>query len=68
VARLAPPGRKASYFSVYGITWGIALTIGPPLMGSALSHGPRTFWLLAAGTMLATGLTHHLAAQHIHRD
>ncbi|MBB5790156.1 MFS transporter [Jiangella mangrovi] len=62
VARLAPADAKAAYFSVYGITWGIALTVGPPLMGAALAHGPRTFWLVAAGTMLATAAAHRLLA------
>ncbi len=67
VARLAPAGARAAYFSVYGITWGIALTVGPPLMGSALAYGPRTFWLAAAGAMLATGAAHRLAARSMHR-
>ncbi|MCT2587143.1 MFS transporter [Actinophytocola gossypii] len=66
VARLAPAGAKATYFSIYGITWGVALTVGPPLMGSALAHGPRPFWLVAAATMLATAMAHRLAAQRIH--
>ena len=67
VARLAPAGAKAAYFSVYGITWGIALTVGPPLMGAALAYGPCTFWLVAAGAMLVTGAAHRLAAQGSHR-
>lgn len=67
VARLAPAGAKAAYFSVYGIVWGIALTVGPPLMGMALSNGPSTFWLIAAGVMLATGAAHRLTARGIHR-
>ncbi|RIQ26295.1 MFS transporter [Jiangella rhizosphaerae] len=67
VARLAPDGARAAYFSVYGIIWGIALTVGPPLMGTALAHGPRTFWLVAAGAMLATGAVHRLAARAVVR-
>lgn len=67
VAGLAPKGAKAAYFSVYGITWGAALTIGPPLMGGALSHGPRTFWFLSAAAMFATGLAHRLIAGAIRR-
>lgn len=67
VARLAPAEAKAAYFSVFGITWGIALSVGPPLMGSALAYGPRTFWLVAAGAMLATGAAHRLAARCIRR-
>ncbi|WP_203433138.1 MFS transporter [Jiangella asiatica] len=63
VARLAPAGTKAAYFSVYGIIWGVALTVGPPLMGSALAHGTRTFWLVAAGVMLATAVAHRLVAR-----
>ncbi len=63
VARLAPPGAKAAYFAAYGITWGIALTLGPPVMGLMLDQGIRTFWLLAAGAMLATGVAHRLSAR-----
>jgi len=63
VARLAPTGAKAAYFAAYGITWGIALTLGPPLMGMMLDQGTRTFWLTAAAAMLATGVAQGLSAR-----
>jgi MFS family permease len=63
VARLAPTGAKAAYFAAYGITWGIALTIGPPLMGLVLDQGATVFWFAAAGAMLATGVAHGLSAR-----
>jgi MFS family permease len=68
VARLAPEGARASYFAIYGLTWGVALTIGPPLMGLVLSHGPRAFWFAAAGVMVATGVGHRRAAQMVNGD
>ncbi|EAQ00555.1 hypothetical protein JNB_10289 [Janibacter sp. HTCC2649] len=63
VARLAPPGAKAAYFAAYGITWGIALTLGPPVMGLMLDQGTRTFWLVASSAMLTTGVAQHLSAR-----
>jgi len=56
VAAIAPDGSKAMYFAVYGITWGIALTVGPPVMGALLDDGYRTFWLTCSVVMLATGI------------
>lgn len=65
VARLAPEGAKAAYFAAYGITWGVALTIAPPLMGFVVAHSERCFWLGAAAAMLVTGLSHRLAARSL---
>ncbi|MGH2394782.1 MAG: MFS transporter, partial [Candidatus Limnocylindria bacterium] len=56
IAAIAPAGAKATYFAVYGITWGIALTIGPPAMGQLLESGPRPFWFTCSAVMLATGI------------
>ncbi len=56
VARVAPPNAKAHYFAVYGITWGAALTLGPPLMGYLIAFGPRAMWFACASTMVVTGL------------
>lgn len=56
VATIAPEGSKATYFAIYGITWGIALTVGPPAMGELLDNGYGTFWLTCSAAMLATGI------------
>lgn len=56
VAAIAPDGSNAAYFAVYGITWGVALTVGPPAMGALLDNGFRTFWLACSVVMLATGI------------
>jgi predicted MFS family arabinose efflux permease len=56
VAAIAPAGAKAAYFAVYGITWGVALTVGPPAMGRLLDSGPRSFWFTCSAVMLATGI------------
>lgn len=56
VAAIAPEGSKAAYFTVYGIIWGVALTLGPPAMGALLDNGFRTFWLTCSVVMLATGI------------
>lgn len=65
VARLAPEGARPAYFAVYGLTWGVALTVGPPLMGLVLSHGERTFWFAGAVVMGATGAAHRLVARRL---
>lgn len=56
VARIAPEGARAQYFAAYGITWGIALTIGPPMMGVLMQVSPSTFWTVGAGAMLMGGV------------
>ncbi|WP_292719698.1 MFS transporter [Microbacterium sp. 13-71-7] len=56
VASIAPEGGKAPYFAAYGVTWGIALTVGPPAMGQLLGNGYATFWFVCAMLMLGTGI------------
>lgn len=56
VAAIAPVGSRAKYFACYGITWGIALTVGPLLMGQLLTDGYRSLWLACATLMVATGI------------
>jgi MFS family permease len=65
VARLAPEDARAAYFAVYGLTWGVALTVGPPLMGLVLSQGVRGFWFAAAAVMAATGAAHLRLARQL---
>jgi MFS family permease len=49
VARLAPAGARATYFSVYGLCWGLAAAVGP-LAGTTLLAlgGPVVLWSVAA--------------------
>ncbi|RNI22765.1 MFS transporter [Flexivirga caeni] len=56
VAAIAPAGSRARYFAVYGLTWGVALTVGPPAIGTLVRHGFAEFWLVCAAAMCATGL------------
>lgn len=57
VAELAPAGREADYFAVYGLTWGAAAVIGPAA-GTALlsSGGPLLLWSSCGGVCLILGL------------
>lgn len=65
VARIAPAGARARYFAVYGVTWGIALTLGPSLMGVLLTRGPATFWAAASAAMLLTGVAQARLGRHM---
>ncbi|ACQ78588.1 major facilitator superfamily MFS_1 [Beutenbergia cavernae DSM 12333] len=55
VARIAPAGSTAAYFAAYGLTWGVALILGPPAMGYLIGIGPPTFWSACAIVMVCTG-------------
>lgn len=67
VAAIAPDGAKARYFALYGITWGIALTIGPPTMGLLLDTGFATFWTACSAAMVATGIAQLAINRYIQR-
>ena len=42
-AEIAPPGRSGQFLGLYGMTFGLALAIGPALGTATLQHfGPRT--------------------------
>lgn len=58
VADLAPAHARAQYFSVYGLSWGLATVIGPPTGTLLLDHaGPGPLWTAAAAVcaILAAG-------------
>ena len=68
VARIAPAGAKAGYFAAYGLTWGIALSVGPAVMGSVLDQGATLYWYLAALTMGVLGITHQACRGRLDRS
>jgi len=45
VADLAPPSMRGRYMGVYGLTWTVALVVGPALGMSLLAAGPSFLWL-----------------------
>jgi MFS family permease len=50
VSRIAPAGHHATYLAGYGLSWGVAATLGPLTGTWLLDHGgSRTLWLWAAG-------------------
>jgi MFS family permease len=61
VADLAPANMRGRYLGAYGLTWALALAIGPALGMKLFAHGAPTLWLtcgilglLAAGVVLRT--------------
>ncbi|MEO7754471.1 MAG: MFS transporter [Terracoccus sp.] len=66
VASIAPPGDRATWFAAHGLSWGVALTIGPPIAGVLLATGgPRTFWLASAVVTLAAGAALGVTARRL---
>ncbi len=65
VSELAPPDRRGQYLAAYGLSWGVAATVGP-VAGTWLleSGGDRTLWLAAAGCCAAVGLAHVPLLRH----
>ena len=58
VAELAPAHARAQYFSVYGLSWGVATVIGPPAGTFLVDRaGPGALWTATAivcGVLAAT--------------
>ncbi len=48
VADLAPPSMRGRYMGAYGLTWTVALVVGPALGMSLLAAGPSVLWLACA--------------------
>ena len=48
VADLAPASMRGRYMGVYGLTWTVALVVGPALGMSLLAAGPSALWLACA--------------------
>jgi len=54
VAALAPHAKRAQYLAVYGISWGIAAIVAPPVGTWLLTlGGPRLPWLTMAAASLS---------------
>lgn len=58
VSRLAPPGAAGRYMAMFGISWGIATTAAPLIIGAVLSVGDGLpMWLgTAAVTLVLAGM------------
>ena len=69
VADLAPAHARAQYFSVYGLSWGVATVIGPPAGTLLLDHaGPGTLWVAAAVVCGVLAATHPALARFVTRS
>lgn len=53
VSRLAPAHMRGRYMGVYGLTWGVALTVGPPCGMALFAWNYAAVWMVC----LATGIT-----------
>jgi MFS family permease len=64
-ANLAPADMRGRYMSVFGLTWGVAMGIGP-LFGGVLSDalGPTAPWLMGGIAGLTAALMFTLQARH----
>lgn len=49
VADLAPPSMRGRYMGAYGLTWTLALVVGPAFGMSLMTAGPNVLWLACAG-------------------
>jgi MFS family permease len=49
VADLAPPSIRGRYMGVYGLTWTVALMVGPALGMQLLAMGAPVLWLACGG-------------------
>ncbi len=58
IARIAPENMRGRYFSIFGMNWGVAKSIGPLLGGIVFTHagGLALFFAISALLLLA-GLT-----------
>jgi len=62
VADLAPPAIRGRYMGIYGLTWTLALIVGPALGMQLFSAGPAILWL-ACGVVGATAAVFALNAK-----
>ncbi|MBR7836801.1 MFS transporter [Actinospica durhamensis] len=58
VSDLAPPGTSARYLAVYGLSWGFATVLAPPLSTALLdAFSPAALWSAMAAICLAMAVT-----------
>ena len=66
IAAIAPANMTAQYYAIYGLSWGIALTVGPPIGNLLLQHGgPSLLWTAAAVAMVTIGIAQALLTRYI---
>jgi MFS family permease len=56
IADLAPPGARGRFMGVYGLTWTLALMVGPALGMQLLSLGHSVLWLTCGALGLSASL------------
>lgn len=57
VSNLAPPHMRGRYLGVSGLTWSVALVIGPVLGMKTLAFDPAVYWMACGGLgILAAGI------------
>jgi MFS family permease len=62
VSALAPSAVRGRYLAAFGLSWGVAATLGPVPATLLLEHaGDRTLWTAAAGCCATLALGHTVA-------
>ncbi len=57
VAGLAPDADRGRYLAAYGVSWGVATALAPPLATGALAvGGAPALWLVCGATAMALAL------------
>lgn len=58
---VAPPEMRARYFSIFGLNWGIAKSLGPILGAIIFAHwGGLSLFLVLSGLLLLSGLANYV--------
>ena len=66
VSEFAPPGRSARYLAVYGLSWGIATVLAPPLSSGLLAaFRPPVLWAAMSATSLAMAAVQPLVLRRL---
>lgn len=69
VSLIAPPALRGAYQGAYGLSWAVAMSLGPSLGGLVLQHfGSSTLWLGAATLGLLCSLGFLLLAPALKRS
>jgi MFS family permease len=66
VSAIAPVPQRGRYLAVFGLSWGVAATLGPVPATLVLEHlGDRILWNAAAGCCVAVALAHALVLRRV---
>jgi MFS family permease len=70
VADLAPPQMRGRYMGVNGMTWAVALIIGPAIGMRLFTFHPAAYWIVCAmlGLLAATVISVSADSRTCHRD